>query len=489
MDIDIARWILEFLIRQPWLDDRTVNSLIRVLPFEDNNSSLKKGILLRKLESEISNGAVSEEILGFLEQIEELEHREGNEVLESMKKAYCAVSVDCTVRFLEGGEVDKERKYFDAVKRIWRGRVSEMERFEMGVGLISEGLKNWRDEIEAGVWDLGVCENVLARSRGVNALEAVRQYVDDARDKMGPSFLEVMAETVSDDMVRQALGWGIDGVSDRGRESAPSVSNAGQDVVTNNGNKEMHKGRVSHRGKHVAIRRPRKPVSNTFRGVKIVDTEELVREPSSDRYRCVPTPEANRIQEALESSSLELKAVVNDPLPDALRLAETVISDMARENIVHEPVVGNQNRLDDCARSSFADRRTDALQADDENLGNGCTEKNNGPKPSLMERNSTARIVEWDDSIDSSAEASRRGPHLPSPKKRVTSPLKKYEVPKLSRRRKIKRWSTLEEDTLRTAVQKYGKGQWKLILNMYPDIFEERTEVDLKDKWRNLVRY
>ncbi|KAL7187271.1 hypothetical protein ACSBR1_037353 [Camellia fascicularis] len=33
-----------------------------------------------------------------------------------------------------------------------------------------------------------------------------------------------------------------------------------------------------------------------------------------------------------------------------------------------------------------------------------------------------------------------------------------------------------------------GIGNWKLILNSYRDIFEQRTEVDLKDKWRNMIR-
>ena len=67
-------------------------------------------------------------------------------------------------------------------------------------------------------------------------------------------------------------------------------------------------------------------------------------------------------------------------------------------------------------------------------------------------------VLQWDDSIDGSPErmtnrASRL--HLPSPKRKIVSPLKKYEVTKFVRRRKIKRWSLLEEDTLRTAVQKY----------------------------------
>ncbi|KAL7187363.1 hypothetical protein ACSBR1_037434 [Camellia fascicularis] len=38
------------------------------------------------------------------------------------------------------------------------------------------------------------------------------------------------------------------------------------------------------------------------------------------------------------------------------------------------------------------------------------------------------------------------------------------------------------------SVCRSGIGNWKLILNSYRDIFEERTEVDLKDKWRNMIR-
>ncbi|CAL5353400.1 unnamed protein product [Camellia sinensis] len=84
---------------------------------------------------------------------------------------------------------------------------------------------------------------------------------------------------------------------------------------------------------------------------------------------------------------------------------------------------------------------------------------------------------------------SRSGLHLSTPKRMVVSPLKKHEIKKLARRRKIKRWSTLEEDTLRTGVQKFRRGNWKLILNSDRYIFEERIEVDLKDKWRNMIYY
>ena len=65
--------------------------------------------------------------------------------------------------------------------------------------------------------------------------------------------------------------------------------------------------------------------------------------------------------------------------------------------------------------------------------------------------------LQWDDSIDGLQEgmtdrASRL--HLPNPKRKFVSPLRKYKVKNFVRRT-IKRWCLLEEDTLRTGVQKY----------------------------------
>ncbi|BFG43502.1 hypothetical protein CerSpe_297760 [Prunus speciosa] len=57
----------------------------------------------------------------------------------------------------------------------------------------------------------------------------------------------------------------------------------------------------------------------------------------------------------------------------------------------------------------------------------------------------------------------------------------------LARRRKVNKWSSLENDTLRAGVEQYGVGRWKLILTSNQGIFGERTQVDLKDKWRNLI--
>lgn len=64
--------------------------------------------------------------------------------------------------------------------------------------------------------------------------------------------------------------------------------------------------------------------------------------------------------------------------------------------------------------------------------------------------------LKCDDSIDETPDISPsgKGLRLPSPKGVNVSPLKKYEANKLTKRRKKKRWSALEEDALRSAVEK-----------------------------------
>ena len=67
-------------------------------------------------------------------------------------------------------------------------------------------------------------------------------------------------------------------------------------------------------------------------------------------------------------------------------------------------------------------------------------------------------FLQWDDLLGMSPEGTTNGNgslHLPSPKRNAVSPLKKYEDKRLAKRRKVKRWSLHEEDTLRTGVQKY----------------------------------
>ncbi|XP_024633918.1 uncharacterized protein [Medicago truncatula] len=76
--------------------------------------------------------------------------------------------------------------------------------------------------------------------------------------------------------------------------------------------------------------------------------------------------------------------------------------------------------------------------------------------------------------------------HLHSPRRLVVSPLKAYKENKIIKRRKAKRWSEVEESTLRKAVELHGTGNWTFILNSYSHSFPGRIAGDLKDKWRNI---
>nr|VDD47332.1 unnamed protein product [Brassica oleracea] len=102
------------------------------------------------------------------------------------------------------------------------------------------------------------------------------------------------------------------------------------------------------------------------------------------------------------------------------------------------------------------------------------------PQPSRV--NSTRTSGQQQDS----ASESRVRPHLPTPEPLNVSPLKKKRANPAARRIK-KFWTPEEEAVLREGVKEYGKS-WKEIKNANPEVFAERTEVDLKDKWRNLVR-
>ncbi|KAF2321208.1 hypothetical protein GH714_035512 [Hevea brasiliensis] len=162
--------------------------------------------------------------------------------------------------------------------------------------------------------------------------------------------------------------------------------------------------------------------SNNLKGSGgIMDSEKVVMN--------IPTPEVKIVKEALKSSSMELKALLNDPLPNALHLSEALMPE--RKALNKEILVENQ----------------------------------------------------WDDSIDGSPEGASgmNRFQLAKPRTKVVSPLKEYKIPKFAGRRKSR-------ERLGFYLYRFGRGNWKAILDFKRDIFYDRTEVDLKDKWRNMTK-
>jgi telomeric repeat-binding factor 2 len=198
--------------------------------------------------------------------------------------------------------------------------------------------------------------------------------------------------------------------------------------------------------------------ADTSGEVGITDNEKLESD-KSDKDTTLRSSKINNIQNALKARYMKLKNVAN-----GLNVADSAASELkgAREK-------GN------APNPSIDNDGFGASVDDNDNLK--CKLAH-----SIMEPNSTARTDKWVDSIDElSEEGSSSEPDKsksPSPKNRNASLLTINKSKKISKRRQKKIWSTIEEDTLRTGVQKYGKGNWKLILNMYREIFEERNEVN-----------
>jgi hypothetical protein len=66
--------------------------------------------------------------------------------------------------------------------------------------------------------------------------------------------------------------------------------------------------------------------------------------------------------------------------------------------------------------------------------------------------------------------------------------LDESDFPKASSPAKRKLWTLEEIRCLKNGVRRYGTGHWAQIVKDYQDVFDlqNRTGVDLKDKWRNL---
>ncbi|KAK9673488.1 hypothetical protein RND81_12G170600 [Saponaria officinalis] len=486
MNETIVKWVIEFLLRQQ-IDDKVINALISSLPRINDDYRLKKTMLLRRIEIETSSGCISENILELIEIIEALDHEKCKNASNLMKDAYCLVAVDCTVRFLVEN-VEENAKYLEMVDNVWRNRVCKSD------GLVSESSKRWFLDIEAAVENSDAYEKIWMRNTRNEALKAVKQYLKEEWECLGPSFLELVAAKSRNEMNELCSG------SDGGAGVVCS-GNPCRELVVVEGTEDM----ASIRQKHIAVkgrshrdakfldadedatkkagnvatemvkpkyatpkvgRLKKKTRSNTGELASQVDslsgdvqTTQMssftglnngVVEADKMGLKILESRNVARVQRALRNRAKELHAAVSDPLPEALQTAQTLVSLIA--NL--ETETQNQT-ISDFTTIPEADRLQKARK------------------------------------IENPSSGSPSRPRLLSPKAlKSCSPLQIPEYRNLQRRRERKRWAPSEEDTLREGVEKYGRGSWKAILTdaKFGEVFQGRTEIDLKDKWRNMTR-
>ncbi|XP_021274583.1 uncharacterized protein LOC110409538 isoform X1 [Herrania umbratica] len=188
MDPEIIRMFMDFLTWEP-VDLMLMKKRLESAPPLDGNPRPKKVFLLLSIKAKILSGNISEEILGHLEMIERIDCSQCLRITDSMNRAYCAVALECTAKYLAvnwGGN----GRYLDAVNRIWRGRIANLEKSKASKLVTTEELRSGRRQVEAAIKDEEVA-NVLIATNSLNeAIRMIKVYLKEAQALMGISSLE-----------------------------------------------------------------------------------------------------------------------------------------------------------------------------------------------------------------------------------------------------------------------------------------------------------
>ncbi|KAL2324017.1 hypothetical protein Fmac_023075 [Flemingia macrophylla] len=185
---------LGFLLSNPLVEGDLIAKILPAIPLSDSDSHLKKALLLKSLQHSLSTVSIDKPILHILEMLEELHRTDGSPVTAVMSAAYCAVAVECTLKYLQV-EVQRNFLYSCAVEKIWCRRISHMYSFGDCEGSLmhSEELQQWRSDIQASLLDSQVRERLSSIDIRRDAINKLKVYLAEAWADLGPSFPEVAA--------------------------------------------------------------------------------------------------------------------------------------------------------------------------------------------------------------------------------------------------------------------------------------------------------
>ena len=122
--------------------------------------------------------------------------------------------------------------------------------------------------------------------------------------------------------------------------------------------------------------------------------------------------------------------------------------------------------------SKASDGEEDEEEVEDDGRGKGPTPKKRGEEK--FEAKKVKKKLDY------------KKPSFVTTTTTTTTSKKKSKKKKTKGGRKRVAWSKIEEEYLIAGVEKY-KSSWATILDTY-EFDEHRTNVHLKDKWRNLVK-
>ncbi|XP_077217271.1 uncharacterized protein LOC143851669 isoform X2 [Tasmannia lanceolata] len=113
-----------------------------------------------------------------------------------------------------------------------------------------------------------------------------------------------------------------------------------------------------------------------------------------NKYDGLSTPDVNKVREDLKSSCINLQTVVEDPLPDSLKMVERILVNMPTEQINQEGPEDNHNLVDVDVCNSSVDKGVEATHVGETNTANQNDRLDGASWPGFMVRNTTAHTYE-----------------------------------------------------------------------------------------------
>eukprot|EP00850_Spirogloea_muscicola_P015116 SM000113S24072 [mRNA] locus=s113:353796:357061:+ [translate_table: standard] len=518
-------WIWEhFLVEQ--VPDNIIRLMLNVLLPSNDRRRIKRMVSLRRLSKQLEDGAYNEEALKVLEDLqqmcreplrpEELEVSVTNQGykpgLPPSNDLLLALPNELVVQHLRNKKQEVNPTELREVVQQYLGDIIEDTEEAAPQARDSDkwrqARKELRSEYAAAETNADLqCKLVEKHGDKGPLNDLMRSFIKESYASEGPSLLELVASDIKDgyylpsSITGRPSGW-------RAREKQQSPLDPG-----------IPDAFVTLAELAVAFPGAIKLGSN---GLELPEglfapTAELVDLPDADYeedgkelldsdgpWRPSNPKDLDAELSALRSSSRQLRQLGTDPLQAAMQTAARLqgqtaatsgeepasTSGIVRSGAEDDDLVEEEEGADEQANRQKLERHSDGVGVSGQEAPRG------GRSSHLLKSHPSARELEWTDDDVEELEDNKR-PRLPGQRAGLRSPARlrraslggqRQHVVTGGHRRVKTRWTGPETRTLIQEVRRHGPGKWVVILKNNAEVFENRTQVDLKDKWRNLVK-
>ncbi|CAH2069542.1 unnamed protein product, partial [Thlaspi arvense] len=449
MDV-IDKWVAEFFLRRQHNPRPAPMNLLSALKFGDSPDclKLKMSSVLRDISNSLIRGTFDEGTLDLLEILEKLLLQQHSLIMESHKSAYCWTAAECTLRFM--WPLSASDGFFtDALERIWKKRIGILK--ESGSDLVTSDLLKWENDLKKALEDPELYQRIRETNIRYTAISFLTQLLKEQWALLGSSSLEAVAQSAQRRFLKRKAKNNVedDSVDNRRARNAvdESTRRLENDTIDN-----VNERRGADEGEE------ENGNNRDVEGVGCLENDgvdKVIEQHAADEGQSMCAQEQEHepsLDKGDKTAARELK--------DYLLKIQRHIGASIRQGQEPNSAI---NRSVDVTPQPAGVSRT------------GRGDQDHNEEPDNVNAKGSGSQGTW---------SGRARPRLATPVPLNVSPLKMVKSPA---RRPKKFWTPEEVEALREGVKEYGRS-WKDIKNANPAVFRERTEVDLKDKWRNLFR-